>query len=128
MLEFKLSDTSYDMILTLTESVTLPSPNYLFVFTSVSVKGQVVAFVLANASDLSPYPARYNEFNINPAVLFAGKNRGEWHYGVYEQASAINLDPTGLNNLEYGKLILNPAADYAPTKYDKPTSYQSYEG
>lgn len=127
MLEFKQSDTSYDMVLTLTESVTLSAPNYLFVFTHVTTK-DVVAFVILNSSDLSSYQYRYNEFNIDPSVLFAGKNRGEWHYGVYEQASVSNLDPTGLNNLEYGKLMLDPATGFAYSEYDSPTSFKSYEG
>lgn len=127
MLEFKQNDISATLILTLTESVTLPAPNYLFVFTNVTTK-DVVAFVLLNGADISLYKYRYNKFLINPSVLFAGKNNGEWHYGVYEQASAVNLDPTGLNNLEYGKMMLNRAVDFAVTKYDAPTSYKAYEG
>lgn len=127
MQEFKINDTSANIIMTLTESVTLTAPNYLFVFTSVLTKN-VVAFVKLNGDDLSAFKQRYNEFNLNPSVLFAGQNPGEWHYGVYEQASTTSLDPTGLNNLEYGKLMLDKAVDYAPTKYDTATTFKAYEG
>jgi hypothetical protein len=115
------------MILTLTESVTLDNPNYLFIFRHI-LTSDIVAFVKLNSDDLSAFTQRYNQFNINPSVVFAGNDYGEWHYGVYEQISTSNLDPTGLHALEYGKLILDKATDYAPTKYQSATSYKAYQG
>ncbi len=127
MLEFKQDDTAVHIILTLTESVTISNPYYLFVFTHTATK-DVVAFVINSTADLSLYPERYNSFLINPSVLFNGYQVGEWQYGVYEQAGAVNLDPTGLTNLEYGKLYLNRATEYAPSLYDAATSYKIYNG
>lgn len=128
MLQFKQDDTTAAMILTLTEFVTLPAPYYLFVFTHVETK-EVVAFVKAEADDESDYPQRYNKFTINAATVFANKQPGEWHYKVYEQASAVNLDPALSGGiLEYGKLYLDRAVDFEYTKYEGTTSYKTYNG
>src|SRR4051812_47531112 len=102
MLEFKQDDTAIPLITTLTENVSVVDPFYLFAFTHVLTK-EVVAFVLASADDESNYPQRYNQFTINPSVLFAGFQVGEWHYKIYEQASDTNLDPILSGAvLEYG--------------------------
>lgn len=125
MLEFKQTDTSADLILTLTELVSLDTPVFLFVFTHVLTK-DVVAFI---SVDTSLFPSRYNEFTINPSVLFAGKQPGEWHYKIYEQVSNSNLDPALSGAvLEYGKMILdrNPAFSYG--MYDQPTTFKVYNG
>lgn len=128
MLEFKQNDTQADLILTLTENVTLEEPNYLFVFTHVLTK-DVVAFVKLETDDLSNYPQRYNEFAIDPAVLFAGFQPGVWDYQVFEQASAVNLDPTQAGGLlENGQLLLSRAQDFAFDLYDSPTSFKTYNG
>jgi hypothetical protein len=128
MLEFKQDDTAVNIILTLSESVTLPAPNYLFVFTHVLTK-DVVSFVKLFTDDLSLYQARYNKFLLDPAVLFTGKDVGEWHYAVYEQASTTNTDVTLTGGvLEYGKLMLNRAVEFAFTEYDSATSFKTYNG
>lgn len=125
MLEFKQTDTTADLILTLTELVSLPAPVFLFVFTHVLTK-DVVAFI---GTDTSLFTSRYNEFNINPSVVFANKQPGEWHYIIYEQSSLTNLDPllTGAA-LEYGKMILDRDPAFSFTKYDTPTTYKTYNG
>lgn len=127
MLEFKQDDTSADLILTLNELVTIDSPYFLFAFAHATTK-DVVAFVLYSGADESEYPDRYNLFTINPSTLFSGKNPGEWHYGIYEQESDTNLDPAQATALEYGKLNLNRAVDFAYTEYDSATSYKAYDG
>ncbi len=128
MLQFKQDDTAAVMILTLTEFVSLPAPYYLFVFTHVTTN-EVVAFVKAEIDDESDYPQRYNQFTINAATLFNGKQPGEWHYKVYEQASAVNVDPgTAGAILEYGKLYLDRTAEFSYTQYDSATSYKVYNG
>jgi hypothetical protein len=128
MLECKQDDTAVDLIVTLTENVSLPDPNYLFVFTHVLTK-DVVAFVKAPTDDLSNYPDRYNMFLINPAALFYGLQPGMWQYAIYEQADPTNIDPslTGAP-LEFGQLLLNRSVDFAFTKYDSPTSFKTYNG
>jgi len=128
MLEFRQNETAVAIILTLTELVTLAAPNFLFVFTHVTTKDQV-AFVKLDSDDESEYPERYNQFTIDPAVLFAGKNTGEWHYVVYEQASDTNIDPAlATNPVEYGKLMLDRTTDFSYQMYDSPTQYKAYNG
>ena len=51
------------IVLTLTEKQLLTNPNYLFVFTNRS-SNVVVSFVKLNATDLSSYKDRFNEFSI----------------------------------------------------------------
>ena len=128
MLEFKQDDTAAVMILTLTEFVSISTPYYLFVFTHVTTK-DVVAFVKSEAGDESEYPQRYNQFTINASVVFDGKQSGEWHYKVYEQASDINIDPAAAGAvLEYGKLYLDRATEFAYTQYNSATSFKTYNG
>lgn len=128
MLQFKQDDTSVVMILTLTELVTLTTPYYLFVFTHVTTKS-VVAFVKSEVDDESDYPGRYNQFIIDAYAVFDGEQPGEWHYKVYEQESAINIDPDQSGGLlEEGKLILDRATDFEYTMYDQSTSYKVYNG
>ena len=128
MLQFKQDDTLAIMILTLTELVTLATPYYLFVFTHVTTK-DVVAFVKSEADDESDYPQRYNQFTVDASTVFNGKPTGEWHYKVYEQGSADNLNPDDTNGLlEEGKLLLDRVTEFAYTQYEGTTSYKTYNG
>jgi hypothetical protein len=120
MLRFKISDTSRDLILTLTELTTEATPDYLFVFTNVLTK-QEVTFTKTYADDLSNFKSRYNKFNIDPSVLFADKEPGEWHYSVYQN------DANGVL-LEQGKMILDGATDFDYDKYNSQTSFKTYNG
>jgi hypothetical protein len=128
MLQFAQDNTAAEMILTLTEFVTLPAPYYLFVFTHVETKS-IVAFVKAEADDESDYPDRYNQFTIDAADVFDNQPTGEWHYKVYEQESSTNTD-TDLTGdlLEDGKLILDRSTAFAYSQYDSTTSYKVYNG
>lgn len=128
MLEFKQDDTAVPLILTLTENVSLADPFYLFAFTHVITK-DVVAFIKADADDESNYPQRYNQYTIDPSVLFDGFHPGEWHYKIYEQDNDTNLDPAlSRSVLEYGKMILNRAQEFAYELYDSPTTFKTYNG
>lgn len=116
------------MILTLTELVSIAPPYYLFEFTHVTTK-DVVKFVKSDIEDESTYPHRYNQFTIDASVVFAGKQPGEWHYKVYEQASSSNLDPELAGAiLEEGKLLLDRSIDFAFTQYQQSTSFKVYNG
>lgn len=128
MLLFSLNDTSAELIVTLTEKVSLNDPYFLFVFTHVLTKEEV-KFLKSEASDESSYPARYNQFTINPSVVFANKQPGEWHYNIYEQASSTNTD-TDLTGglLEQGKLMIRRATEFEYTKYSGATTYKTYNG
>jgi hypothetical protein len=128
MLEFKQDDISAELILTLTENVSIQNPYYLFVFTHVLTK-ETVAFVLSTADDESFYTERYNMFTINPAVLFAGKQPGEWHYAIYQQAGSDSIDVAlTLGELENGKMMLLRDVDFSFAKYESETSFKTYNG
>lgn len=128
MLQFKQDDTAVELVLTLTEKVSLAVPYYLFVFAQVTTK-DVVKIIKSITDDISGYQSRYNLFVINPSVVFASQQPGEWHYKIYEQESASNTDVslTGAV-LEYGKMILDRATDFEFTKYNSATSYKVYNG
>lgn len=128
MLEFKQNDTSKAIILTLKELESIDSPNYLFVFTHIETNDKV-SFVKLNSDEESSYKNRYNQFTINPSVLFAGKHPGEWHYRVYEQVSDSNTDPALSGSvIENGKLMLLRSADFEFTKYESATTFKTYNG
>lgn len=128
MLQFKQDDTAAEMLLTLTEFVTLPAPNYLFVFTHVETKA-VIAFIKIEVDDESNYPQRYNKFTIDATDVFGDQPTGEWHYKVYEQESDSNVDSDQSGALlEEGKLILDRSVEFEYTQYDAAISYKSYNG
>lgn len=128
MQEFKQDDTAAILILTLTELVSINEPYYLFVFTHVLTK-DVVKFIKSPSDDESLFPLRYNQFTIDPSVIFLGMQPGEWHYKVYEQTSGSNTDPSLSGAiLEYGKMLLDRATEFVFTKYDQPTSFKTYNG
>jgi len=104
MIRFTKGQTQ-NIILTLTEKQLLTNPNYLFVFTNRSANTEV-KFVKLNATDLSLYKDRYNEFSIVTNTNFASSLNGQYVYQVYEQASTSNTNPTGLNLLETGIMEL----------------------
>lgn len=128
MLQFNQADTSAVLILTLTEKVTINDPYFLFVFTHVLTK-QKVKFLKFTDDDESDFKDRYNQFTINPAVVFLAKPIGQWHYKIYEQASSTNTDEdlTG-DILEYGKLIIDRATAFFFTMYNEAQSYKTYNG
>jgi hypothetical protein len=94
------------IVMTLTEKQLLTNPNYLFVFTNRS-SNNVIKFVVLNASDISLYKDRYNEFNIVTNTNFSSALEGQYTYEVYEQTSTTNLNITGLNKLETGIMWLS---------------------
>ena len=94
------------IVMTLTEKQLLTNPNYLFVFTNRS-SNNVIKFVVLNASDVSQYKDRYNEFSIVTNTNFATALEGQYTYDVYEQTSTSNTNITGLNKLETGIMWLS---------------------
>jgi hypothetical protein len=120
-------NTQSDTIVTLTESTTLTNPYYLFVFTNVSTKVQYKINV-NSTSDASAYPDRFNEFAFNTVTLFATAQAGQFSYEVYEQSSSSNLDPSGLNMVECGKMLLQPATNLIKQGYAPTVTYKGYGG
>jgi hypothetical protein len=97
-----------NFVATLYELSQLTNPNYLFEFESDQTKVKYYTII----SDISTNKPRYNEFNFiegsndpTNGTLILG-SAGFYNYKVYEQASSSNLDPTGLNKVEEGKLKL----------------------
>jgi hypothetical protein len=97
------------MYLTLTEKELLTNPNYLFVFRSRSTNTEV-KFVLLNNTDISLFKDRYNKFSLVTNTYFNTSLIGQYTYEIYEQASSSNTNPSGLNMLESGIMMLNEAA------------------
>lgn len=116
MIQLTKGATQY-MYLTLTEKELLTNPNYLFIFKGRSTNTEV-KFVLLNSADVSLFKERYNKFSLTTNTYFNTSLIGQYTYEVYEQASTSNTNPTGLNMLESGIMMLNEAV----TIY---TSYQT---
>jgi hypothetical protein len=111
-----------NIYLTLTEKVTLPIPNYLFVFTNRS-SNLKVNFVLLNADDISIHKDRYNMFEIDVDEYFDISTTGVYEYEVYEQTSTSNINPNGLNLLENGIMMLKVATTIF-TEYSTTDTYK----
>ena len=120
-------NTQSDTLVTLTESTTLTSPYYLFVFTNVSTKVQY-KININSTSDSSLYKTRINVFSFNTVTLFATAQSGQYSYEVYEQSSSSNLNPSGLNMVECGKMLLQPENNLIQQGYAPTTEYKGYGG
>ena len=101
-------NTTNNFVATLYELSQLTDPNYLFEFASDQTKTKYYTII----TDVSTNKPRYNEFNFvegsddpTNGSLDLG-SPGFYNYKGYEQASSSNLDPTGLNEVEQGKLKL----------------------
>ena len=96
-------NSANEIALTLTEKGT--AAYYLFKFQSDNT--EAVEYCIATDSSL--YPERFNKFTITETSTPDNLNaevelptEGQWRYFVYANSSAINLDPTGLTELESG--------------------------
>jgi hypothetical protein len=98
-----------NIVVTLTEKQLLAAPNYLFIFTGRTTNTDT-KFVLLNNADISPSKSRYNKFSLNHALFTTAKIQ-QYTYNIYEQTSTTNLDPTGLNLLETGIMVLSEPAE-----------------
>jgi hypothetical protein len=125
MLLLTQGKTDDQIVVTLTEKATLTDPYYLFVFEHFTTK-EIVRFVAG--PDQSLYPARFNAFAINTASLFANASVGQWSYKVYEQASAVNTDEAGLNEVENGRMRLDKSGNFSYQQYEPSTNYKAYGG
>ena len=129
MLLLTQNNATDNIVVTLSELIRLTDPNYLFIFKHITNK-TVISFVKLNSSDLSTHQNRYNEFSIATATLF-GSNKnalGQYIYKVYEQVSASNLNPAGLNLIEQGKANLQNPSPFLFTTNAPVTTYQAYGG
>jgi hypothetical protein len=128
MLELNTGQSGEKIIVTLTELQTLDEPYYLFRFVHVVTK-QVVSFIKGQIDDESDYPSRYNQFDVDTAVVFLNKPVGGWHYEAYEQPGAVNTDPAlATTLLESGKMLLYAATAFEYEKYNEPVTFKTYNG
>jgi hypothetical protein len=111
------------IVLTLKEKQTLPSPNYLFRFVHRALNTEA-RFVVLNTADTSAYKDRFNQFSLVTNNYFSDKESGEWEYYIYEQNSSSNVDPafaTGL--LETGIMRLTDDTSFSYTKYQTSNTF-----
>ena len=128
MLNFGGANTTQNFVVTLTERVSINNPYFLFVFEHVTTK-QVFKFVLNSANDLSAYPDRFNQFQINVPTLMPSAPEGDYRYSVYEQASSNNTDVSLTGALlEVGQMKMDVLPDRTYTKYNQSQSFKVYNG
>jgi len=108
------------MVVTLFEKQTL-TEDYLYRFVFFNTETKVSAtYDRLPVQDLSTYPERYNEFDIDPDNVFTGQKAGQYLYTVYEVDT--NTDEE-IKILENGRLTLLPANEFNFTTYDAGTQY-----
>ena len=127
MLELTKGTATENIIVTLTEKVTLSNPYYLFIFTHILQK-LVVTKIISSTLDTSSYTDRYNKFALATVTVFADQPVGQWNYRVYEQASAVNTNPVNATLIESGKLILYPATAFDMDEYNESQTFKAYNG
>ncbi len=107
-----------NVVVTLTESTTLPSPVYYFFkffreYSTLPVKEGPIYFT---SPDLSPYPERYNLFSITESDTGSTVDvndtpikliPGQWNYEVY-QSAIVSFDPSDwLGPIEVGRMVVD---------------------
>lgn len=121
MLVITKSLAGQTIIVTLSEKKTITSPYYLFVFSSVTTS-DVIQAQYFYSDDISEYPVRYNEFEVDQ-TLFAAAATGQYKYDVYEKPTdEVVADLTTLNKIECGQMELKPATEITRKGYDAPTT------
>jgi len=96
-------DTNNEFALTLTESSTISNPYFLFKF--VWEYDESINALYWYGTDYSPYPDRYNLFYLDEPTDVEFK-QGQYKYEVYESATGTEVDETGLNKIEEGRLVV----------------------
>jgi hypothetical protein len=118
MMNLQVGATQF-VYVTLKETQTLTSPNYLFRFVQRTTNAEV-KFVKLNNTDVSAYKDRTSKFQFVVNTLFPSAEIGEYYYYIYEQASTTNTNIANTGKLlETGMMRMNPAAAdvYGFTKY-----------
>lgn len=128
MLLISALEQEQNIVVTLTEKVTITNPFYLFSFIHTETR-QNVSFVLSYESDQSGYKDRFNHFVIDAAEVFEGKAQGEWVYKIYEQESSTNTNVSSTGSLlETGKMQLTGNRAVVFTENQSTTTFKTYDG
>lgn len=96
-------DTTNEFALTLTESTTISNATFLFKF--VWELDESLDPIYWIGADTSPYPERYNLFNLEDGVDATFKI-GQYTYTVYESSDIAPVDETDLTEIEEGRMVV----------------------
>ena len=114
---------SSPLIVTVTELTTIASPNYLFEFIhEQSFKSYVC--ILTNVSIAT---LRYDEFLLIDGVDLTFDYNGSYVYNIYQQTSAVILDPTlsqGIVETGRAEVVEAPTTN---NFYESPITFEIYE-
>jgi hypothetical protein len=117
-------------ILTLSEKTTISVPYYLFEF----INDTTSAKKYLTAADISGNKLRNNKFiiidNATELPLIGQLNFkvGSYKYNIYEQASATNLNPTGLKLVDLGRAKVIEADVVLKTYQGSESNFIVYNG
>jgi hypothetical protein len=110
-----IRNTTNQVVLTLTESVTIPNPFFIFSFQPLATLNEYQPLIYFTTLDLSNYCNRYNLFEIveddngstnggNDIPLYL--KPGQYQYKVY-QSTTDSLNPNTFGSLlEEGKMVV----------------------
>lgn len=88
--------------LTISESVSISNPYYLFVFQNEFNKASDAVYWVAE--DISEHTNRYNLFLMDEATS-ESFTIGQYTYTIYE-SETLPIDETGLNAVEEGRMVV----------------------
>lgn len=113
------------LVVTVSENVTLPAPVFLLRFVC-DLTNKEYAFILPN---VSTHQNRFDEFIFIEGTTGLLESTGFYHYYIYEQSSAVNIDyKLSGACLEVGKLLVVDGSNKEPVvAYDKEDKYKTYE-
>jgi hypothetical protein len=110
-----IRNTTNQVVLTLTESVTIPNPFFIFSFQPLATLNEYQPLIYFTTLDVSNYCNRYNLFEIteDDAGSTNGGNDiplylkpGQYQYKVY-QSTTSSLNPNTFGSLlEEGKMVV----------------------
>ena len=110
-----IRNSTNQVVLTLTESVTIPNPFFIFSFQPLATLNEYQPLIYFTTLDLSNYCNRYNLFEIveddngstnggNDIPLYL--KPGQYQYKVYQSTTA-SLNPNTFGSLlEEGKMVV----------------------
>ena len=115
---------STTLVVTVTELTTIPAPNYLFEF----IHEQSLLSYFCILTNVSQATSRFDEFVLIGNVDVAFKYKGAYIYNIYQQTSAVNLDPLLSQGLvETGRAEVVGASTITQTFYDTTIINEIYE-
>ena len=108
------------LIVTVSELTTIAAPIY-YLFEFIEEQSDQKEYCIL--TDVSLSSSRYNEFSFTEGVDASLPYAGFYTYRIYQQNSAVNLNPANAQGLvEEGRAYVydneSPSADYTPSVTD----------